>query len=112
MVADRYDAYHPAVLKILSDVVRAGHAKALPVSICGDLASDLKALPLLIGLGFDELSTVPSMIPQIKAVLRDFSRVEAEKLTKQVLSLKSARAISAEVNRTWRRWNKRQKDTR
>lgn len=112
MVADRYDAYHPAVLKILSDVVRAAHAKSLPVSICGDLASDLRALPLLVGLGFDELSTVPSVIPQIKAVLRDFSRVEAETLTKQVLSLKSARAISAEVNRTWRRWNRRQKDRR
>lgn len=112
MVADRHDAYHPAVLKILSDVVHAAHSKDIPISICGDLASDLRALPLLIGLGFDELSTVPSMIPQIKAVLGDFTKVEAETLTKQVLGLKSAREISAHVNRAWRRWKKRRKDIR
>ena len=112
MVADRYDAFHPAVLKILSDVVHAAHAKSISISICGDLASDLRALPLLIGLGFDELSTVPSVIPQIKAVLGDFTKDEAETLTRELLSLKSARAISAQLNRTWRRWKKRRKDKR
>lgn len=112
MVAERYDAFHPAVLKILSDVVHAAHAKSISISICGDLASDLRALPLLIGLGFDELSTVPSVIPQIKAVLGDFTKNEAETLTRELLSLKSARAISAQLNRTWRRWKKRRKDKR
>ncbi len=112
MVADRYDAFHPAVLKILSDVVLAAHAKSIPISICGDLASDLRALPLLIGLGFDELSTVPSMIPQIKSVLGDFTKDEAETLTRDLLSQKSARAISALLNRTWRRWKKRRKNMR
>lgn len=111
-VAGRFQPYHPAVLRTLEQVTRVAHAHEIPVSICGDLASDLLALPLLLGLGFDELSTVPGAIPQIKAVLRDFSLEEARALTRQILGLKTASEIISLLKATWKTWNRRsrQKD--
>ena len=50
-VANRYQPFHPAVLRIMKSVVQAAHEHDLPVSICGDMASDLRALPVLVGLG-------------------------------------------------------------
>lgn len=106
-VASRFQPYHPAVLRTLREVTRAAHAHHIKVSICGDLASDLLALPLLLGLGFDELSTVPGAIPQIKAVLRDFSIEEARVLGQHVLTLRTSTEILNFLKTTWRGWNKR-----
>jgi len=106
-VASRYEPFHPAVLHMLRTITRAAHARGIPVSICGDLASDLRALPLLVGLGFDELSTIPGVIPKIKGVLGDFSLREAEELTAQALAQTTAADIHSLINRTWRRWSRR-----
>jgi phosphotransferase system enzyme I (PtsI) len=106
-VADRYQPFHPAVLRIMKSVVQAAHEHGLPVSICGDMASDLRSLPVLVGLGFDELSTVPAAIPQIKAVLGDFSREEARTLVEDALAERTPGAITALVNRRWQRWSRR-----
>jgi phosphotransferase system enzyme I (PtsI) len=107
LVSGRYEPLHPAVLRMLRDIVVAAHARKIPVSLCGDLASDLRALPLLVGLGFDELSTVPSAIPEIKTLLTDFSRTEAVELTRAVLCEKTPRAILALLDRTWKKWHRR-----
>ena len=106
-VASRYQPYHPAVLHTLRLVTRAAHTHNIKVSICGDLASDLLALPLLLGLGFDELSTVPGAIPQIKAVLADFTIEEARELGRQALTLKTSAEILALLKSTWKTWNRR-----
>jgi phosphotransferase system enzyme I (PtsI) len=106
-VAGRYQPFHPAVLRTLQHVTHSAHTHGISVSICGDLASDLLALPLLLGLGFDELSTVPGAIPQIKAVLRDFTMDEARALTRQVLSLKTGSEMITLLKATWKTWNRR-----
>ena len=106
-VADRYQPLHPAVLRILEHVTRAAHTQGIKVSICGDLASDLLALPVLLGLGFDELSTVPGAIPQIKAVLHDFSMEEAREVTRRALELKTAAEIIRLLKSTWKQWDRR-----
>jgi len=107
LVAKLYDGFHPAVLKTLQAIVKAAKAHGRPVSICGDLASDLRALPLLVGIGFDELSTVPGAIPQIKAVLGDFTLPEAEGLLKEALEEETAHGVDLRVRRAWKRWSRR-----
>src|SRR5262249_59902030 len=61
------DALHPAVLRLIRVTAAAGRAAGRPVAVCGGLASDPLAAPLLVGLGVDELSAVPPGIPRLKA---------------------------------------------
>jgi len=109
-VSSRYQPYHPAVLSLLQRVVNAARAHNIPVAICGDLASDLRALPLLVGLGFTELSTVPGVIPELKALMADFTHEEAVQLTRKILSVATSSEIQSILNRTWRQWNRRAKE--
>src|SRR6185295_7414836 len=69
-LAAQLDALHPAVLRLIRTTAEAGHAAGRPVAVCGGLASDPIAAPLLVGLGVSELSAVPSVIPELKATLR------------------------------------------
>ena len=54
-VAERAVAYHPAVVRLISRVVTAAHAAGIPVDVCGEAAGDAELLPLLVGLGVDEI---------------------------------------------------------
>lgn len=58
-VAPLYDPAHPAVLRVLQQIITAGHARKIKVSVCGEMAGDAKYVPLLLGLGVDELSMTP-----------------------------------------------------
>jgi phosphotransferase system enzyme I (PtsI) len=107
LVASRFETLHPAVVKLLCSVVKAAKAHRRPVSLCGDLASDLHVLPLLVGIGFDELSTVPGAIPQIKAVIGDFTLVEAEELVQASIGETTARGIDLQIRRAWKRFGRR-----
>jgi fructose-specific PTS system IIA-like component len=64
------DASHPAFLRLLRSVVDQAHARGKWVGLCGELAADVRLLPLLVGLGFDELSMASPSIPEVKARLR------------------------------------------
>lgn len=64
------DPRHPAFLRLLQSVVVQAHARGKWVGLCGELAADVRLLPLLVGLGFDELSMAPPSIPEVKARLR------------------------------------------
>lgn len=84
-VAAMYDPLHPAVLRLISQTVEAGHRQGIEVSLCGEMAGDVFTAPVLLGLGLDELSMRPSAIPHVKRLLRHstFSRLSG--LTKQLL---------------------------
>ncbi len=69
-VAHLYDHLHPAVLRLIDDTVRAAERARIPVSVCGEMAGDALAVPLLIGLGISELSATPSAVPVIKEIVR------------------------------------------
>ncbi len=94
-VADLYDPFHPAVLKLIEMVVDSGQRHHLPVSICGELAGDPLAVPLLVGLGLDCLSLSPGRIPEVKEVIRAICLSEARELAARCLELKTG----AEVRR-------------
>ena len=91
------DPCHPAVLRQIELVVQAAHEHGKWVGVCGEMAGDLQAIPVLLGLGMDELSMAPAQIPSVKQIIRKWSVVAAQELTQQVLNLGSAEAVRKAV---------------
>ena len=87
------DSLHPALLRLVGQVVRAAHAQRRWVGVCGEMASDLWAVPLLVGLGVDELSVHPPLVPRIKAAVRKLDRLNAANAAAAALDLEDATAV-------------------
>ncbi len=94
-LAARVDGLHPAVLRLLDATIRAAHRHGRPVAVCGGLASDPVAVPLLLGLGVDELSVVPGAIVRLKALLAGLHSEACRQLALQALELETAEAVRA-----------------
>ncbi len=77
-VAGLADSFHPAVLKLIANVVQAAHAHSKRVGVCGEMGGDPRAIPLLVGLGIDELSMSASLIPQAKEMIREVHFADAQ----------------------------------
>jgi phosphoenolpyruvate-protein phosphotransferase len=90
MLAGLSDALHPAVLRLIDEVVKAAHAEGKWVGVCGELAGDPQAVPVLTGLGVDELSLTSAGIPRVKAIVRALSYSNAQILAQRVLQTESA----------------------
>lgn len=88
-VAELYDSFHPAVLRLIAMTVDSGRRHGIPVSICGELAGDPLAVPLLVGLGLEKLSLSPGLIPEVKEVVRAIRQSEARELAAACLELKT-----------------------
>lgn len=93
-LASQLDALHPAVLRLIQQAV-TGAAGARWIGVCGGLASEIEAAPILIGLGVTELSATPTMIAEIKAVVRRFTLAECRALALEALDLDSPEAVRA-----------------
>jgi phosphoenolpyruvate-protein kinase (PTS system EI component) len=101
MAADRTNArvaalatgYQPAVLRLVREVIAAAHAQDKWVGLCGELAGEPLAVPILLGLGLDEFSVSPPAIPLVKQTIRALSLDEARAVAQQALALESAEAI-------------------
>ncbi|MGP9809331.1 phosphoenolpyruvate--protein phosphotransferase [Halomonas sp. AOP12-C2-37] len=87
------DGLHPAVLRLIQMTVAAAHTQGKWVGVCGELASDAAAIPVLVGLGVDELSVSARQIPLVKARLREFDLADAQASAQLALS----KATSDEV---------------
>ncbi len=85
-ISHLYQNFHPSVLRLIKEVIEAGHRNKIWVGLCGEMASDIKAVPLLVGMGINELSTSPMAIPQVKNTIRCLKFKEAKKLASRVLS--------------------------
>jgi phosphoenolpyruvate-protein phosphotransferase len=92
-LAPRIDGLHPAVLRLVRHAVEAARAHARPVAVCGGLASDPAAVPILIGLGLHELSAVPALIPRLKALIATLTLEECVRLAHRALEQESAAAV-------------------
>lgn len=95
LLAANLDALHPVLLRLIGEVCAAATAAERPVAICGGLASDPAAAPILVGLGVDELSAVPAMIPAVKDKVRRHTLAECRDLARKALELDSAAAVRA-----------------
>ena len=101
-VAYLYEPTHPAVLRLISMTVEAGHRHGIWVGLCGEMAADPIMTPLLVGLELDELSVAPSALPAVKDVIRSVDFAETKSLAKQALSCKSAREVLTHCRRMLR----------
>jgi len=95
LLAKRADSLHPAVLRLIEATVKAAHKKGKWVGVCGGLAADPLGALILTGLGIDELSMPPALVPQIKALLRREDLATLSSLAKRALSQRDARAVRA-----------------
>jgi phosphocarrier protein FPr len=94
-VANLADALQPAVLRMIHQAVEQAHDHGIWVGMCGELAGNPLAAPLLVGLGLDELSMSAPSIPAVKDAIRSLTLPQAEALALQVLELDSAGAVAA-----------------
>src|ERR1041384_7377521 len=79
-IAHLYEPTHPAIIRLIKETVDAGHRNKLWVGVCGEMAGDPVMTPLLLGLGVDELSAAPSVVPQIKYMMRRLKMSDAQEL--------------------------------
>jgi phosphotransferase system enzyme I (PtsP) len=97
-VAHLYDPLHPAVLALIDRSVRAAARADIPVSLCGEMASNPLAVPLLVGLGIGELSGTPSAVPVVKEIVRALdagATADAARRALEAATVEDARAIAA-----------------
>jgi phosphotransferase system enzyme I (PtsI) len=92
-VSDMYEPLHPAMLRLIRLVRRAAGKRGLPVSLCGEMASDPALLGLLVGLGLTEFSMTPAAIPMARQVARELRARDARRLALDVLRLPTAADI-------------------
>ncbi len=92
-LASRVDSFHPAVLRAIQLTAEGAASNNRWLGICGGLASDFRAAPLLVGLGCDELSAVPTAIPKIKQTLGHWTLSQCRDLAATALALSSATEV-------------------
>jgi len=96
-VAALASAFQPAVLHLVRDVITAAHARGRWVGLCGELAGEPLAVPILLGLGLDEFSMNPPAIPRVKQIIRALTLDQAREVAQAALELDSPEAIQALV---------------
>ncbi len=92
-IAHLYEPTHPAVLRTLRHIVVEAHRARIKVSVCGEMAGDPNYTALLIGLGVDELSMTPPLIPAARYVVRNLKLTDAKQLAQTALAMESPSAI-------------------
>jgi phosphotransferase system enzyme I (PtsI) len=99
-----YEPLHPAVLRMIKWVVEAGHEAGIPVGMCGEMAGESLYIPILLGLGLDELSMNALAIPLVKKMIRSVTLGASRALTDRVFEHKTADEIRHCVFQTLFEW--------
>jgi phosphotransferase system enzyme I (PtsI) len=102
-IAHLYEPTHPAILRLIKMTVDAARRHKISVSVCGEMAGDPVLTPLLLGLGVDELSASPPLIPQVKFMVRRLKLSEAKELAEFALDCESGSEILARCQELARR---------
>lgn len=92
-VAHLYTPMHPAILRLLKNIIDSAHAAGKNVGMCGEMAGDPAYTAILLGLGLDEFSMSAGQIPKVKKIIRSISRTEAKKLVEQLFKCESMHDI-------------------
>jgi len=100
-LASALDPLHPALLRLMALCVEGASRHRRWVGVCGAMASDLEAVPVLLGLGITELSVSPGLIPEIKARVRMLDLAHTRRETQPLLALTSAREVRARAREIW-----------
>ena len=94
-IAHLYEPTHPAVLRLLKMIADAAHAHNIWVGVCGEMAGDIALIPLLLGLGVDELSASATLVPRVKRAVQSLAIPECQQLVDEALKLETPSKILA-----------------
>ena len=89
-LAGKSDGLHPAILRLIDATVKAAHDAGKWVGVCGELGADPQAVPILVGLGVDELSVTVPAVPTVKAQVRALDYSETQTLARRALACATA----------------------
>ena len=92
-IANLYSPFHPAIIRLIKEVITIGKRQNIEVEMCGEMAGDPLAAPLLLGLGLRNFSMGHGIIPEIKQIIHELTINETEKLVGDVLRLKTTEEI-------------------
>ncbi|MDI6808463.1 MAG: phosphoenolpyruvate--protein phosphotransferase [Candidatus Eisenbacteria bacterium] len=96
-IAQLYEPFHPAILRALKMTVDAAHANHIWVGVCGEMGGDPLGALLLVGMGVDELSVSPFVLPEIKTAIRSAKYSELKELAEHVLLLSTATEVKGAI---------------
>ena len=88
-----YEPLHPAVLRLIRNIINSAHSNGITVAMCGEMAGEPFYIPILLGLGIDELSMNVMALPRVKRILRSLYYKESKSITDDVFKLSTAREI-------------------
>lgn len=92
-IAHLYKPTHPSILRLIQMVVKAAHDKGIWAGVCGEMAGDVVLTPLLLGLGVDELSTAPAIVPRVKKAVQSLDIETCRAMAGRSLGMSSASEI-------------------
>jgi phosphotransferase system enzyme I (PtsI) len=92
-IAYLYEPSHPAVLRLVKMIVENGHKNNVWVGMCGEMASEPALALVLLGLGLDELSMSPIVIPEIKKLIRSVKITQAKEISERALGMTSGKEV-------------------
>lgn len=99
LVSDLYQEFNPVVLRTIKNIINDARKSRKPVSLCGEMAADTLAIPVLVGLGLQELSISATTIPYAKKIIRNFEYKRAKKLVDNCLKMQTEKEIEAAVQK-------------
>ena len=97
-IAHLYQHLQPSILRLLRLTVEAARKRKVPVGVCGEMAGDPLSVPILIGLGIDEFSVSPNMIPEVKRIIRSVTFDECRALLRRVAKFRTTQEIENEID--------------
>jgi len=92
-VAYLYEPAHPAVLRLIKNIIEAAHDAGIRVGMCGEMAGEPAFVLVLLGLGLDEFSIPPQVVPEVKYIIRSIKLSEAQAIAKEVLNLSTGKEV-------------------
>lgn len=99
IVSSQYQEFHPAVIRTIKHIIDEAGKKSVPIGMCGEMAADPFALPLLVGLGLESLSISAAGIPLHKKILRSLNYSELKRLADECLNLKNENEINNKLHK-------------
>lgn len=102
-VAHLYTPYHPSILRMIQTTIAAAHETGIPVAICGEMAGDPLATLLLIGLGLDEFSVSPVVLPEIKKIIRSTNFGAAVEVAQKAFQYNTSKEVENYLTRTMKK---------
>jgi len=98
-VAYLYEPAHPAVLRLIKTIVNSAHLAKIKVGMCGEMAGEPSFALMLLGLGLDELSMPPQVVPELKYIIRSVTLKQAQAIAAQALKLSTGKEVEEYLQR-------------